>query len=232
MEEKYLKTTWQQRLIAVLVGIALLGSTLFAYVMLIMNKGEMTPPESPEVAKLKAEYTEKVEKLDKLAKKLSDRHFERFMAQKAKVRSFNASTANAAGIQKNDLEEGEGEELKEGEVNYYAYYIGVCPDETIFDSSFNDPKKPTALKAPIQGKGLIKGWVDGVVGMKIGGVREITMPGELAYGETREICGMKNAPLRFIVMAIRDEEFKTAAGELEALQYKLVQLQRKDKKAP
>ena len=48
--------------------------------------------------------------------------------------------------------------------------------------------------------------------MKIGGVREITIPGSLAYGDSTEICGGTNSPLKFIVMAIEKSQ---ALAELE-----------------
>lgn len=54
--------------------------------------------------------------------------------------------------------------------------------------------------------GLIEGWNQGVVGMKLGGVRQVTMSGDLAYGDTREICGGYNSPLKFIIMAVEPDE--------------------------
>ena len=52
--------------------------------------------------------------------------------------------------------------------------------------------------------------------MKLGGIRRITMPGEMAYGDSMEICGGYNKPLRFMVMAIpKEEPMKSMAAELD-----------------
>ncbi|MBR3323408.1 FKBP-type peptidyl-prolyl cis-trans isomerase [Candidatus Saccharibacteria bacterium] len=111
---------------------------------------------------------------------------------------------------------GDGTEVTSEWQDYFAYYIGYCADESVFDSSFDSYENPTTLKAPISGnQSLIAGWSQGVLGMKVGGVRQITMPGELAYGETREICGGTNKPLRFIIMAIEPgEDYRKLNSEL------------------
>ena len=55
----------------------------------------------------------------------------------------------------------------------------------------------------------------GVVGMKLGGIREITIPGELAYKDATEICGGTYKPLKFVVMAVANEDpLKTLNTEL------------------
>ena len=54
--------------------------------------------------------------------------------------------------------------------------------------------------------GMIEGWNVGVDGMRIGGIREITIPGELAYGDQMEICGGYSKPLRFLIMAIENKD--------------------------
>ena len=54
---------------------------------------------------------------------------------------------------------------------------------------------------------MIEGWKKGLVGMKIGGVRELSIPSDLAYGKNGS--GEKipaDTPLKFIVMAIPQPE--------------------------
>ena len=69
---------------------------------------------------------------------------------------------------------------------------------------------------------MIEGWNDGVVGMKIGGIREITIPGELAYGDSREICGATNSPLKFIILPVTDEKLTQLEAELEDIYAQLI----------
>ncbi len=97
-----------------------------------------------------------------------------------------------------DLKEGSGAKL-EKETEYSAYYIGWNPKGEIFDQSI----EKDGLKKPILGSGLIEGWREGVLGMKLGGVREITIPAEKAYGE--QGSGDKippNSPIKFIVLVV------------------------------
>ena len=58
--------------------------------------------------------------------------------------------------------------------------------------------------------------------MRINGVREITIPGELAYGDKMEICGGYNKPLKFLVMTkAKEGTLKTLAEELDTAYMKL-----------
>ena len=90
-------------------------------------------------------------------------------------------------------------------------------DGTIFDSSFDDSENPTAFGGILDvSLGMIEGWYFGMNGARIGGVREITIPGELAYGENMEICGGYNKPLKFVVMTKeKADPLKTLASELD-----------------
>ena len=219
MDPKSLKTSWKQRIVIALIAILLLGSTIAMYAAIVLSNGNGKTSTSV----LEDQYTDKQAEINTYAATLSKEYFPTFSKFRSEVKAYNAAAANSTGVHTRDLLEGTGRELATGDLEYYAYYIGFCPDETIFDSSFNDKDNPTELIAPIYaGRGLIEGWNMGVVGMKIGGVREIQMPGEQAYGETREICGMTNSPLKFIVMAVEDAKLNELNSELDQIYAELV----------
>lgn len=218
MDQNLLKTSIKQRIIIALIAVLLLGSTIAAYVAIVISSNTKT-----DTSELEEQYTAKQTEINDYALVLSGIYFDDFAAQKSRVKAYNAESANAVGVQKTDLKEGDGRELTTGDLNYFAYYIGWCPDETVFDSSFDNFENPTSLSAPIYaGQGLIEGWNEGVIGMKINGIREIQMPGELAYGESREICGTTNSPLKFIVMPVTDDKLISLQSELENIYAQIV----------
>lgn len=78
-----------------------------------------------------------------------------------------------------DLKEGSGASVEAGK-QIKVHYVGTLTDGTKFDSS-RDKEAPFEFKV---GEGqVIAGWDQGVLGMKVGGVRKLTIPGPLAYGE-------------------------------------------------
>lgn len=227
MEEKELKTTTKQRVVIVVIAVLTLLSTILAYMLIVLagNKSNSTSSEtSPELAKLQEEYSAKQAEVNQYATTLSSQYFNDFSSFRNRVKAYNAATANSDGLKTVDLKEGTGRELAEGDTNYFAYYIGWCADESIFDSSLDDKDNPTALKIPLSASmGLIEGWNQGVIGMKIGGVRELSIPAELAYGDTQEICGGTGSPLKFIVMPIADEKLSSYANDLNDIYAKMVE---------
>lgn len=77
-----------------------------------------------------------------------------------------------------DLEKGSGPEAKSGDT-VTVQYVGVGYDsEEEFDSSWG--REPFSFT--IGGGEVITGWERGVEGMKVGGRRELLIPGKLAYG--------------------------------------------------
>jgi FKBP-type peptidyl-prolyl cis-trans isomerase FkpA len=85
----------------------------------------------------------------------------------------------ASGLKYQDLQEGQGAAAKKGDT-VEVHYTGWLTDGKKFDSSL-DRKQPFAFKL---GAGqVIKGWDEGVAGMKVGGKRKLTIPPDLAYGK-------------------------------------------------
>ncbi len=78
------------------------------------------------------------------------------------------------------LNSGEGEETKHGDV-VVVHYTGIFENGDKFDSSV-DRGEPFEFNL---GAGqVIKGWDLGVMGMKVGEKRKLTVPYHLAYGES------------------------------------------------
>lgn len=216
-----LKTTGRQRIIIIAIAAFMLLSTFALYASIIMGNGKTTTTNasSEKQERFNELYQKYLDAVDKQGDELSDKYFNDFVGYKSRVRAFNAADVNAVDVK--DLKEGTGAEVTDSEfVDYSAYYIGWLADETIFDSSFDDPANPTKLKSPLNGTtNMIEGWLSGIVGMKIGGVREITIPAELAYGSTEQAGIPANSPLKFVVMLIDpvvDPEFE-GSDELEKL---------------
>lgn len=221
MDQKYLQTSWKQRIIIIVIAVLLLGSTIFAYMFIVLNNGSSSTSNNEAlITKLTEEYDTKTAELNTAAKPLSDKYFPEFSKYRSEVKAYNAANANAVGVETKDLKVGTGKTLGEGNTDYFAYYLGWCADGSIFDSSFNNNDDPTSLKAPLDpSTGLIEGWGQGVVGMKLGGIRQLTISSDLAYGDTRDdICGGTNSPLKFIILAIdRDEKIAQINSELNAI---------------
>lgn len=89
-----------------------------------------------------------------------------------------AIVTTASGLEYEDLSEGAGAEATAG-CTVSVHYTGWLTDGQKFDSS-KDRNEPFAF---VLGGGMvIKGWDEGVQGMKTGGIRRLTVPPQLGYG--------------------------------------------------
>ena len=84
-----------------------------------------------------------------------------------------------SGLQYEDTVVGTGQEAKKFDV-VEVHYTGTFKDGKKFDSS-KDRGQPFAFL--VGGGQVIKGWDEGVAGMKVGGTRKLVIPYQLAYGE-------------------------------------------------
>jgi FKBP-type peptidyl-prolyl cis-trans isomerase len=132
-------------------------------------------------------------------KQLSAEYYSTFEQYASVPAKFSASGITKLATQ--DLAVGTGTTITT-KTPYSAYYIGWNPKGVIFDQSIANG----ALKAPISvssGSSMIVGWMQGVLGMKVGGVRELTIPSSMAYGALGSGANIPaNTPIKFVVFVI------------------------------
>lgn len=87
--------------------------------------------------------------------------------------------ANVTQLMSKDLVVGTGTEAKAGD-SVTVQYVGMFTDGKVFDASANHGTQGFTFNL---GAGqVIKGWDQGVAGMKVGGKRELVIPASLGYG--------------------------------------------------
>ncbi len=87
----------------------------------------------------------------------------------------------ASGLQYIDVKVGTGADAKTGQTATVHYTGYLAADGKKFDSSVD---KGTPFPFPLGAGKVIKGWDDGVAGMKVGGKRRLIIPSDLGYGDS------------------------------------------------
>ena len=77
-----------------------------------------------------------------------------------------------------DIKIGTGEEVKKGDT-VSVHYVGTLQNGTEFD---NSKKRGQPFEFKVGGGMVIRGWEEGLVGMKVGGQRVLVIPPEMGYG--------------------------------------------------
>ena len=108
-----------------------------------------------------------------------------------------AMTETPSGLYVRDLEVGSGEAIEAGE-QASVHYTGWLPDGTRFDA--RGPEKPP-ITFPLRPGGVIRGWVEGLPGMRVGGTRQLVIPPSLAYGGIEQGAG-KIPPYSILVFEV------------------------------
>ncbi len=175
MIEQETKTSTKSRIVTWIIAVVMIGGIFSSFIVLIISSNNQQK-DSKTFEEAQARLTEIDEEYQTTVTKLSNEHYSTFSKYSSQVKAYNAAAVTS--LVKEDLVIGTGEEITSN-TPYNAYYIGWLADGTVFDSSINGE----TLKDPISGGNLIQGWNEGVIGMKIGGVRVITMPPEMGYGD-------------------------------------------------
>jgi len=90
----------------------------------------------------------------------------------------SSETVTASGLRVEDVTLGSGAVAEPGR-RIRVHYVGTLVDGSVFDST---RERGTPFEVEL-GKGhLIKGFEEGVAGMRVGGVRRVIIPPELGYG--------------------------------------------------
>lgn len=209
----------------IIAGTMLVGTIGGFIAMMVAPANEARDRAALEAAqKQYSEATTAYQKtVEQKATEYAARYYGQIASYTARVAAFDAAAVTE--LKKEDLKVGDGEEITAQSV-FAAYYIGWNPKGEIFDQSIADGKLKEflytgSLDGGLGKASLIQGWKQGMVGMKIGGVRELTIPASLAYGEAGS--GDKipaNTPLKFIVMAVPKPADKPEIPELLKKEYK------------
>lgn len=111
-----------------------------------------------------------------------------------------AFTTTASGLQYEDTVVGDGAEAQHGG-NVTVHYTGWLYNEGVQGAKFDSSKdRNDPFVFPLGAGMVIKGWDEGVKGMKVGGARTLIIPAALGYG-ARGAGGVipPNATLKFDV---------------------------------
>jgi FKBP-type peptidyl-prolyl cis-trans isomerase FkpA len=195
-----MSTTKKQRINIWVITILLVLGTVVSFIALILNEQSSVKEQAQlqkEYSNYEKAYKEYQTEVDTQNKQLSSQYYSTLNQFASSVGNFDAKAVTKLSAE--DLIVGTGDTITSSTV-YSAYYIGWNPKGKIFDQSISKG----ALKSPVSSdSGLIKGWTQGAVGMKLGGVRELSVPSDLAYGKSGKGTDIPaNTPLKFIILAI------------------------------
>lgn len=202
-------TTKTQRWGILVILIVTVIGTIGSFAVMILgtqNQAAEDAKRQKVLADYQAKYKDYQAKVEAQSTELSAKYYDTFSPYASRVGEFDRDGVKA--LVSEDLVVGDGAEIK-GDTKFAAYYIGWNPKAKVFDQSIDNNKlKPplydaVGLNMGLDKASLIEGWKEGMKGMRIGGVREITIPSDKAYGERGQGDDIPaNTPIKFVVMAI------------------------------
>lgn len=179
------------------IAVALTVGTIAGFIAMIIAPQN----EAIDQANAQEEYQKMIEEMQK-------QQSEQRQAASKPLDGYKASSFNATSIKDlkvTYLKKGNGDKVKTAD-KISANYFGWTSDGKIFDSTNQDgtvtPAEFTVIEPEDSpdGSGVIKGWVDGLTGVPVGSTVELTIPGDMAYGNKDNGDGRPVGPLKFIVI--------------------------------
>ena len=118
-------------------------------------------------------------------------------------------TAAPTKLVRKDLIAGTGAVAQAGDTITVNYVGALYKDGKVFDASWT---RGQTFATPLGQGAVIAGWDQGLVGMRVGGRRELIIPPALGYGKTGQGTIPANATLIFIIDLLAVQPFSGATG--------------------
>jgi FKBP-type peptidyl-prolyl cis-trans isomerase len=169
----------RRQYVGMITGIALLvvcGCEDPGEIVPIAPPGAVIPRDNPDDKPAEAQGEQVPESSHGAAKITSTAAY-----QPAPPTAIGETRTTEGGVKYQTLKEGTGPVYKWGQRGTF-HYVGTLADSGREFYSSRTKNKPEDFR--IGGDDLIRGWQEGLPGMKVGEIRKLTIPPELAYGET------------------------------------------------
>ncbi len=160
-----------QRVAIILIGVLFLATTVGGIVVNIMQNNEQVQQDQQLQELLKQQQAQQQKAAP--TKKAKDAYIPKGEVKKLQII---------------DLKTGTGATVKKDDTVTVAYRGTLASDGTIFDES---------KKATFGLDQVIKGWQEGIPGMKVGGKRRLVIPADMAYGDQAQNGIPANSALVF-----------------------------------
>ena len=157
-------------IIAIIIGF--LGLGIFSY---INNKNNVPAPEAAPVA----QSTDTAAPVTEATQATSTTTGDTATTPAPDTTKIIKTVKTKNGMTIETLKEGTGDAITNGKIASMKY-TGMLMDGTVFDAT--DKHGGTPFEFTLGAGQVIKGWDQGVLGMKIGEQRKLTIPSDLAYG--------------------------------------------------
>ena len=183
-------TTTAQRTGIWIIAIVLTVGTIAGFIAMILAPQN----EAKDSAKQQADYQKMLQQYQEQQKQAAEENakashpLDGYAAQ-----AFDPASVSSLTVE--TFVQGSGDVLK-ADSTISANYFGWTSDGKIFDSS---KKNGTTTPAEFSLTGVIKGWTEGLTGVKVGSTVRLTIPADKAYGATDSGTGQPVGPLQFIV---------------------------------